>query len=166
MAGPVQIVKDANKYLNLEISKGWALISVKDPSYSSARPKGALTKNNTVIGFTIGEYWSHRVDGKVVLRVKEKFKSFNWAHDFKYKYFSSGTEDAHRSDAGGLELTFLSDEIETVIPWLLDNYLEVKSIPEWLDEKHTDRIKVGEPAFFYLWTKNARASYELGRKRA
>lgn len=178
MTAPSKILKNAEKYLNFEVSKRWAIKTIKPPYGQTGRPKAAITEDNRVFGFTVGEYWSHRADGNIILRIKEKFSGQHFEEplkdngDFskKYRHFNSSknikiVDPIDYWRLARLEFSFLSDEIETAIPWLLDNYLKVKEVPEWIEEEHKLKIRIGDPLFHYLWTKKASDSYEKGLKR-
>lgn len=157
-----KIVKDANDYLGIEIGTRWDPIRIKNTSMDTRFKylDGALLENGQIIGLKFFQYHYSGTSKKVILRLKEVFKGFR----DKTNHFNSGTQEQSKSDAGGLELNLTPEEIETVVPWVLDNYLEVKTIPEWLDAEYLHRIKIGQPMFFYLWTKFASKVYEENRQ--
>jgi hypothetical protein len=156
-----KIVKDANDYLELEISERWKIVSVKNTSMNTRFKyrNGALLDNGQIIGLKMTRYAYPGSGKKTILRLREKFKEF----EDNANHFNSETQERSKSDAGGLELNLIPEEIETVVPWVLDNYIEVKTIPEWLDTEYLHRIKIGQPMFFYLWTKSASKVYDETR---
>lgn len=159
-----KLLEMANAYLRQEMAKRWEMTKIRDWSMDGLRKKheAALTKEGYLLGFKIIEYHPLKPTAKVILRLKEKYKDFRsppslGKEENLIRHFNADSPEKNRrqADGGGLEISFLMEEIETVVPWVLDNYLAAKSVPDWLCDAYAHKIKLGEPVFQYHWTKKA-----------
>lgn len=127
----------ANKYLGAEIKKRWGLLY--DKRYNGAW----LTKlpNGYVGTLNISYYGSSRVF---------RFRDCNWQNYRILKRVDAPYFSANKSPQ--TEVSFAPDELQEIVPWILDNYVELKSVHPSINDESKYNCALGEP-LKYLWTK-------------
>lgn len=136
------IVKDVEAYLNLEIIKRWPLVKMSFGQGRMGRVFWPRFENGMVGSFYL--YPFRFRDGVHHLRITDGIFPLNPKPGVGF----------FRQGASGMELTFDLDEIETVVPWTLDNYLAAKQVPEWLNDQDKLKIEIGSPLIgMYLTSK-------------
>jgi len=113
--------------------------------------------------FYLSEYYN--LDEKSILRLRDGINVYLPPEG--KQFFSCSERKKMRTE---MEFSFSSDEIETAIPWALDNYLSVTVLPDWLHnplplDPVADRQKLGDPLSCYLWTSLAHNQYNEGRRK-
>ena len=147
------LLEKANRFLYEEIKKRW-------PLYDAEMTHSlwvCVFPDETLSSFHLSEYYSLDND-KSILRLRDGMNVFLPPEG--KQFFSRSERKAMRTE---MEVSFSSDEIETVIPWVLDNYLSVSQLPEWLLKSQLELQVLGDPLSCYLWTSLAHNQYNESR---
>lgn len=132
-------------YLRDEIEKRWPLLYKRrwHNLWVCAFPSGELSS------FYLSEYSELDGDNRSVLRLRDRVNSFNPPKGRVFFTYGNNLSE--------MEFSFLSDEIETAIPWVLDNYLLLQDFPDWIHPSpNVTPDRLGKPLSFYFWTASAR----------
>lgn len=149
-----KLEKKALVILGAEIKKRWPLI------YKTSKPCDgwlAYLPDHTAAFFKISEYypWPHPHPTNPVLRVSDIHCGLSWCRAVKWcGPFDSSRRYRNAPElrlSQSLEVSFTYAEIETVLPWLLDNFLEVKTWPDFMQPMAETQNSLGHP-LKYCWS--------------
>jgi hypothetical protein len=149
-----KLEKKALIVLGAEIKKRWPLI------YKTSKPCDgwlAHLPDHTAAYFKISEYWPwpHPHPTNPVLRVSDIHCGLSWCRAVKWcGPFDSSRRYRNAPElrlSQSLEVSFTYAEIETVLPWLLDNFLEVKTWPDFMQPMAETQNAQGRP-LQYCWS--------------
>ena len=149
-----KLEKKALVILGAEIKKRWPLI------YKTSKPCDgwlAHLPDHTAAYFKISEYypWPHPHPTNPVLRVSDIHCGLSWCRAVKWPApFDSSRRYRNAPElrpSQSLEVSFTYAEIETVLPWLLDNFLEVKTWPDFMQPMAETQNSLGRP-LEYCWS--------------
>jgi hypothetical protein len=132
-------MKKYDQILKAEISKRWPLV------YKN-KNKGVYIcrfPDDTLSSFRLVEYGRY----PIYLRLKDMTP---WDHWYGNRDYFASRRDGPINRGTVLEFTFCEHEAEKAISWALDNYLELKEIPDWVCNLQSDHV--GKPLFRYCYT--------------
>jgi hypothetical protein len=149
-----KLEKKALVILGAEIKKRWPLI------YKTSKPCDgwlAHLPDHTAAYFKISEYypWPHPHPTNPVLRVSDIHSGLSWCRAVKWPApFDSSRRYRNAPElrpSQSLEVSFTYAEIETVLPWVLDNFLEVKTWPDFMYPIEKNQNSIGH-SLKYCWS--------------